>query len=322
MTDDIGVGLIGTGGVARLHARAVQAVPGLRLVGAWSRSSTNVDTFSAEVETRGYGSIEALLDDPAVAVISICTPRQDHVQPAIKALRAGKHVVVEKPIADTLGEIDDLEREAERAGRVCMPCHNYIYAPQIRRAKQLIEAGKLGRIGSFWLVYNQRHDADIGVPGFILRELCVHHAYAVLFLLGRPAQVVAVTGNVHFDDPAADDQVMIVCKMSDGAIANLWGSNATDDRTSDPWTVVYKVLGSDGGFTYTWDDVYFGEAKQPGWDKPAYSDSFVHVYEHLANRVLRQGEPPLSTLRDARDALCLLEAAEKSLSGSAVVDYG
>ncbi len=321
MTESTTVGLIGTGGVARLHARAIEKVPSLRLAGAWSRSPANVDAFSNETNTQAYSSIEALLDDTAVDAVAVCTPPEQHVALSIRALQAGKHVLVEKPVGATVGDIERLERETVKAGRICMPCHNYIYAPQIRRAKELIINGKLGRIGSFWLVYNQRHDADVGAPGLTLRELCVHHAYAVLFLLGRPAQVVAAAGNVHFDDPAADDQVMIVCKMPDGALANLWGSFVSDDLSSDPWTVVYKLLGTAGAFTYSWNDVYFGEATQPGWDKPAYTESFVYVYEYLADRVIRQGEPPLSTLSDARDALCLIEAAEKSLSEQTTIEY-
>ena len=59
--------------------------------------------------------------------------------------------------------------------------------------------------------------------------------------------------------------------MPDGARANLWGSFAADDRGSDPWSVLYNILGTDGGVTYTWDEAYTSEVNKPGWDKPASS---------------------------------------------------
>ena len=80
-----------------------------------------------------------------------------------------------------LDEIELLEREAERAGRLCMPCHNYVYDPALIRGRELAREGKFGRLASFWLIYNQAHDASAMAPGITLRRLCIHHAYAVLF---------------------------------------------------------------------------------------------------------------------------------------------
>lgn len=317
-----GVGILGTGGVAVLHADAIAAVTGLDFVGAFSRDPGRVMRFVGPRGGRAYASREELLGDPAVEVVAVCTPADLHVPLALEALGAGKHVIVEKPVGRTVADIDALQGAAAKAGRICLPCHNYIHAPPLRRARELASQGALGRIASFWLIYNQLHDAEIGFPGLTMRDLCIHHAYAVLFFLGRPARVVAASGNVHFTDRRADDQVMIVCTMPDGAIANLWGSFAADDHTSDPWTVTYKLLGTKGGFTHSWNDAYAGEATQPGWDRPAYRDSFRHVYEHFAHGCLGAGAPPLSTLADARDALCIIEAAEQALAAGPVeVDY-
>ena len=88
-------------------------------------------------------------------------------------------------------------------------------------------------------------------PGQRCATLCIHHAYALLYFLGRPTSVVAAASHMHFSDPDADDQVMLVLKMPDGAIANLWGSLVADDRTSAPWTVFYKLLGTEGAASPT-----------------------------------------------------------------------
>ena len=318
MADTVGIGLIGTGGVAALHANAVNAVAGLEVAGAFSRNPGNVRRFVGVHGGRAFASQEALLRDDAVEVVSVCSPPAEHVPQAVAALRAGKHVLVEKPIAATLDEIELLEREAERAGRLCMPSHNYVYDPALVRGRELAREGKFGRIASFWLIYNQAHDASATAPGITLRRLCIHHAYAVLFFLGRPSTVVALSGNSRFPDSQADDQVAMLFKTDDGAIANLWGSFAVDDRTRDPWTMIYKLLGTEGGFSFSWADVDYRDAPLPGWDRAGYHESFRHVYEHLANRCLAAGEAPLSTLADAHDALAMIDAAEKAIAGAAV----
>ena len=319
MKGTTGIGLIGTGGVATLHANAVAAVDGLHVAGAFSRDPEKLGRFVGRQGGRAFGSRQELLRDDDVDVVSVCVPYDRHVPFALEALRAGKHVVLEKPVAATIDEIDLLQREAERAGRLCMPCHNYVYAPQLVRGRELAREGRFGRLANFWLIYNQKHDADAVLPATVMRELCIHHAYVVLFFLGRPSSVAATVSRIGAAQ--VDDQIMMVFKMPDGVIANVWGSFAADDRTSAPWGVVYKLLGTKGGFTYTWHDADFGDAPQPGWDRAAYHDSFRHVYRHLAARCLAAGEPPLSTLADARDALCLIEAAERAQGSPLPIAY-
>jgi hypothetical protein len=74
-----------------------------------------------------------------------------------------------------------------------------------------------------------------------------------------------------------EDQVMLVCEMPDGALANLWVSFAASDRTSDPWTVLYKVLGTSGGANFTWNDALVDDDGGPAWGFTNYVDSFCGV---------------------------------------------
>lgn len=317
---EIGIALVGTGGVAHMHGRALQTLGSARLVGAFGPTPANVKRFAEAYGIRGYRALDELLADRTVDAVAVLTPPEHHATIAVAALAAGKHVLVEKPIGASVGEIQTMQDAAAKADRVCMPCHNYIYAPAIRRARQHVVDGKLGRLSSLWMVYNQAHDADGGKPGRLLGELMIHHAYVMLFFAGRPQRVTAVAANVHFSDPKADDQAMIVCAYGNGLIANLWGSFAADDPTSDPWSVVYKVLGTDGGVTYSWNEAQFGEAVQPGWDKAAYTDSFAYVHEHFLGQCIGRGEAPLSTLDDAIDAQRIVEAAQAAVADAVTVE--
>ena len=103
---------------------------------------------------RGKSSIDEILDDPKVELVHVLVPMVFHQDVVIKCLEAGKHVLVEKPVAQEVSELKALKAAAEKAGKVCMPAHNYIYTPSIMRAKRLIDEGKLGDICGLWIFFN------------------------------------------------------------------------------------------------------------------------------------------------------------------------
>lgn len=321
MTNDkIGVALIGTGGVAHMHAQGFQKQSNASLIGAYSRSEKNRQAFANTYKISTYDRIETLLEDDAVDAVAILTPTPTHVDYALAAIDAGKQVFLEKPVASSTEELKKLIKASENAGVLCMPNHNYIYAPEIQRGRQYIQAGALGRLSSLWMIYNQKHWPDMGSPAVALWELCIHHAYTLLHLAGRPIRVTATGSNVFFDDPKSNDQISIQAEFESGLIANLWGSFAVDDKTSNPWNVMYKVLGTEGGFTHSWNDLQFGEAEQPGWDLAAYRESFAYSQQRFIECCLDAEVKPLSTLQDALDAYAILDAAAVAIEQRCWVD--
>ena len=112
--------------------------------------------------------------------------------------------------------------------------------------------------------------------------------------------------------------------MPGGALANLWVSFAASDPTSDPWTVLYKILGEKGGVSFSWNDAIFADAGGPAWGIVNYVDSFHDQLTHFLDRVIPGRAEPLSTLQDAADALAIVAAAEVSVRqrGAAIpIDY-
>lgn len=317
----IGIAFIGAGTVAEMHGRGLAATSNARLVGSYDVDRKKAETITARFGGRVFGSLQQLLSDPGVDAVHVLTPVQHHVPHAIESLKAGKHVLIEKPVTNTLDDIAQLKAAAEQANRVCMPAHNYIYVPSIRRAKRLIEAGKLGDIGSLWILYNIFHPEQVAATyGGVLRAVCNHHAYSVLYLLGKPRRVMATTSSMHYKNLTCEDQAMIVCEMENGAVANLWASFATDDRTNNPWSVLYKVLGTNGGVSYSWNEALFEDDGGPAWGMPCYEDGFIGEIDHFINHCILGGEQPLSTLDDAVDALRILMAAERFVSKSEALE--
>jgi predicted dehydrogenase len=314
-TKSIGTAFIGAGLVAHMHARAVHACDGAKLIGAYDNDSTRAKALVRQYGGRAYRHLDELLADPHVEAVHVLMPPAGHVAAGLAALKAGKHVLVEKPVANKVGDVLKLKHAAAKHGRVCMPAHNYIYVPSLRRAKRLIEAGKLGRIASFWMLYNMFHSEElIRKYGGIFRVVMTHHAYSLLYLLGRPIRLTAMAfPGVHYKKLKCEGQASITCEMPGGVIANLWASFSGKDLTNDPWNVVYKVLGTKGGVCYSWNEAQFEDATGPGFGLPGYEDGFHGEVDHFINRCIRRGEPPLSSLDDAVDALRIIEAAERAV---------
>jgi predicted dehydrogenase len=317
----IGVAFVGAGIVAEMHGRGVSANQQAKLIGVYDPNSSKAAAIAKKFGGMAFQNLEELLLNDRVGAVHVITPPEHHVKVALACLKAKKHVLVEKPVALSVSEIKRLEKASQEADRVCMPAHNYIYAPDLKRAKHLIESGKLGKISSLWIIYNVLTPEHIAEKyGGVLRAICTHHAYSLLYLLGKPRRIMATVSSVHYEKLTCEDQAMVVCEMPDGAIANLWCSFAAKDVTSDPWTVMYKVLGTLGGSTYSWNEAQFEDNGGPAWGLPCYEEGFANEIDHFINRCILAGEPPLSTLADAADALRIIQAAEESVKFGKVVE--
>jgi predicted dehydrogenase len=312
------VAFIGAGTVAALHAAAVDATSGAHLAGLYDPQE---DAARRLVQIHGghlYPSLDDLLSDPTVQAVAVLSPLESHHTHAAAVLHAGKHVLIEKPVAATRAELEDLQSVAAATNLVCMPAHNYIYLPAMRQIRRCIDSGAFGTITSAWIVYNLHHPTDVArkYPG-VLRQIITHHFYSLLYLLGRPSALTALAAEIRPAGQRLDreDQVAILLQMESGALVNLFASFAADDQTSDPWTVLFKILGTHGGGVYNWrDSVILNGGAGLAWRYPAYEESFVHEWHYFVHEAINQGQLPLSTLDDAIVAQSLIEAAEQSIA--------
>ena len=317
----IGIAFAGAGIVAEMHGRGVAANASATLIGTYDPDTAKAEAITDKFGGRVYSSLQDLLADPLVDAVHVLTPTEHHVATALASLSAGKHVLIEKPVAESKEGITLLREAAERAGRVCMPGHNYIYVPSLQRAKRLVLNGKLGKIASLWILYNIFHSEEVAaIYGGVLRAVCMHHAYSLLYLLGRPRRLSSMTSRVHYEHLQCEDQAMITCEMPDGALANLWCSFAANDPTNDPWTVIYKILGTTGAVSYSWNEAQFEDHGGPAWGMPCYEEGFIEEIEYFITHCILEGKPPLSSLDDAANALSILEAAERSARGASIFE--
>ena len=113
-----GFGIIGCGMIANFHAKAIASLRNAKLVACYDTIPAAADRLAAQTGCKAYYNLDEMLKDPGVEVVTIGTPSGAHRDPAVKAARAGKHVIVEKPLEITLKKCDEIIAECEKAGVV------------------------------------------------------------------------------------------------------------------------------------------------------------------------------------------------------------
>jgi predicted dehydrogenase len=319
--DTIGVGFIGAGDISILHAAAVNKVPGAKLIGLWNRSQDRAKQRAAEFGCKNFATPEELVKDPAVDAVFVLTNLESHLEYTQLALNAGKHVLVEKPVGATTGEIEQMRDMAKAKNLVCMPGHNYIYEGSMMRTRELVENGDLGKITSAYVMYNIHHPEEVAkrYPG-VVRQILTHHSYILLYLVGAPAEVFAMKATLHYQEYPEEDIAMVQMRLANGALAHFCASFAADDHAADPWTVMVKVIGTAGSTRYSYrDHVEIKPGLVHSQTYTAYQGSITNEVRHFLIDCLRMGQKPLSTLEDAITAQKMIEAAEKSIAEKSVV---
>ena len=205
-----GFGLIGTGFMGRAHAIALGSVArvfdGVAAPRCVALADNDVTTAQRAARDLGFerstDDWRELLADPAIDVIDICTPNYLHAEMALAAIRAGKHVYCEKPLALDVDEAAQLARAAAQAGVVHAVGLNYTTNPMIGIARDMIAAGELGDLTAFSGRYFEDYMASAEVPfswrcerrlagSGALADLGSHLINLLHFLLGRPRELVA-----------------------------------------------------------------------------------------------------------------------------------
>jgi predicted dehydrogenase len=243
----LGVAIVGGGFMARVHSRAARAA-GANLVGVVSSSAEHSVQAAAELgAARAYASLDELLADAAVQVVHVCTPNVLHVPQALAAIRAGKHVVCEKPLATGVTGAETLVAEAARAQVSGTVPFVYRFHPMVREARARVLAGEAGRIlsvqGSYlqdWLQSagddNWRVNPDQVGRSRAFADIGSHLVDLIEFIMGERVTRVAATWRTFFEDRAVhrqiqtEDAVAVVLETSGGAIGTLLVSQAAPGR--------------------------------------------------------------------------------------------
>ncbi|WP_197377102.1 Gfo/Idh/MocA family protein [Mycolicibacterium baixiangningiae] len=321
MPDALGVGVIGLGEIGQFHLRGYARSRGARPVAVADMNATLVASSSAEYDTLGFHDYHELIADPGVQVISICLPHSLHTPVTIEAVRAGKHVLVEKPLAISVAECDQILAAAQSAKVIVGLQHNQIFYPAHVRAKELIDSGAIGRplqlrlrlaIGGKYQGW--RTDPAVAGGG-ILFDAGVHRFYLARYLFGEIVEVSAVTDKPRTD---GEDQAVVSLRFGNGALGVIDASYHGPAKMFDD---AVEIVGTEGALYLSGVEAEFEgfrtgpalrlydgawhDLRVPGGD---WADSVAASIQAFVDAVRTDAEPPVP-LREGRRVVELIEMA-------------
>ncbi|WP_436664314.1 Gfo/Idh/MocA family protein [Alicyclobacillus acidoterrestris] len=331
------VAVIGAGAISTRHIEGYLAFPEACKIAA----IVDIYLDKAEERVRAYqldavasNDYKSILADPSIDVVSICTPPSTHAQLAIDCLMAGKHVLVEKPMAASLEECDAMILAAEKSGKVLSVVAQNRFQTSWMRLKELLQkkvAGEVlhAQVDSFWWRGHSYYDLwwrgtwEKEGGGCTLNH-AVHHIDALQWMMGLPTEVSAVMSNVAHDNAEVEDISMALLRFESGAIGQITSSvvhhgqqqqlafQCEKAKLATPWDV-YASVSKENGFPE--------RDKQTEAEIQSYYDSLPEtVHEGHAGQIenvlsaIEGNETLLVDGEEGRKTLELIVAIYKSAS--------
>jgi predicted dehydrogenase len=328
------IGLLGCGDVAVENAAAIGVAPNVELIACYDPLLELADDLARANGCEVAPTSDALLERGDIDAVLLAVPHHLHVPLGVAAAAAGKHVIVEKPMANDLAGARELAHAADGGGVVLSVCFPQRFQPDVVIARKLIADGALGEPAgvllnfcmdkppSYWVGgfsgrahSSWRSSRELAGGGVLIMNLC-HYVELVRHLTGAEAELV--TARVHAMEHTAEveDAVSVSVRYADGALGSFFGTAAlrgSDPRTElrlwghdgqitvEPESRVYTLRAVDGLLTGRWQS--FGAL-------PVVNGRAVY-FSRLAT-ALDRGEAPDVTAEDGLAVQAFIEAAYRS----------
>jgi UDP-N-acetyl-2-amino-2-deoxyglucuronate dehydrogenase len=346
-TRDIGFGIVGIGMIAEFHAQAIAQTNGGRVVAVASRDAAKAGAFAGKHGVAAaMTDVAELVARPDVNVVCVTTPSGAHLEPALAAICAGKHVVIEKPLEITLDRVDRILRAADAAHVIVAPIFQARFGEGARMLKAALEAGRFGRLvlasayvkwhrpASYYTGWKGTLSLDGG--GAVINQ-AIHAVDQLQWLAGMPAQVFAFkTRRVH-TGIEAEDTAVAALRFHDGALGTIEASTALWPG----WSRRIEIGGELGSAVLEDDRVVkwdFREARPAddairasglanvlgsGASNPAAISTEGHrrQFQDLIEAI-RSGRAPALDGREGRKAVALVRALYESAERGTAINLG
>lgn len=332
----IHVAIIGTGNISPAHIKAYLAFPEQCKIVALC----DIFPEKAEEKKKEYGLSEAkvydshlkMLEIETIDLVSICTPPYVHAQIAIDFMKSGKNVLVEKPMAASLEECDEMLKVEKETGKLLGVVAQNRFTNDYWKLKQVLDTGKIGhvlhtQVDSFWWRGHSYYDlwwrgSWSKEGGGCTLNHAVHHIDMLGWMLGKPKFVTAVLSNAAHDNAEVEDISIAVMQYEKGSVAQVTSSvihhgeeqqvifQGEKARISAPWKT-YASISKSNGFPNRNEELekdlnnYYSTL--PDIQNTGHTGLISNVLE-----ALEQGTKPLITGEDGRLTLELITAIYKA----------
>ena len=335
MNKKVGVGLVGSQFISSIHAEALKTVTDAEIIAVISPTKGNAKGFAAKHGIpHHFTKIEEMLAMDEIDMIAIGAPNYLHCEITLKAAKAGKHIVVEKPLCMNLAEADQMIDACKKANVKLMYAEELCFTPKYVRLKGLLDEGALGK--PIILKQSEKHDGphadhfwDVERSGGgVTMDMGCHAIEFFRWINGRkPIKSVyaQMTTSVHTDKTIGDDNAIIILEFENGVIAiaeESWTKlGGMDDRAEIHGSegVAYAdVLQGNSIQTYSKKGVGYAVEKAGntvGWSFTMYEEiwnyGFPQEFAHFVDCV-KNDKKPLVTGEDGRAVLEVIFAAYES----------
>lgn len=228
--------IYGCGVIAATHVKAIAEVPGAELYACADISQPLADSFAGKHGIKSYADFDALISENDIDVVCICTPNGTHSQLAVKAISAGKHVVLEKPMAISSDECEEIIRAVKKYQAKITVISQMRTSPDIIKAKKMIESGVIGRVilAELNMCYYRSGDYYRGSwrgtksmdGGGALMNQGIHGVDLILHLMGDVKNVQSIVRTL-FHDIEVEDSAVAALEFENGALGVITASTAT-----------------------------------------------------------------------------------------------
>jgi predicted dehydrogenase len=326
-TSPLRIAVVGYGYWGPNLVRNVIERPDTSLASLCELDPARAAAFSARVpDVPVTADLDAVLADPSIDAVIVATPPRTHHRIAADALSAGKHVLIEKPMARTSAEAHDLIRLANERDLILMPGHTFIYSPPVNKVRQLIRDGALGDV---YFVTSSRLNLGKYQADGVVCDLAPHDLSILLYWLDQPVVSVSASARSVFKD-GVPEVAFITFTFAGGATANIQVSWLAPRKVREMVVVgsrqmvQYDDTGADEAVRIYDRGLDFVTPENFGEHQLAYRSGDIVIprvdaaeplsleLEDFA-RSVRTGEPPRSNAVLGLQVVAAVEAAEESL---------
>jgi UDP-N-acetyl-2-amino-2-deoxyglucuronate dehydrogenase len=225
----IGFGIIGCGMISRFHAKAISEIRGAELIGCFDNAKGAAEKYAAEFNCKPYTDINEMLKNPEIKIVTICTPSGAHMDPALLAAKAGKHVVVEKPLEVTLKRCDAIIKACKAANVKLCTIFPSRFSPANIALKEAIQEKRFGRLtlGDTYVKWyrDQKYYDQGGWRGTFAMDgggsymnQGIHNVDLLYWLMGEVDEVTAFTATLGHERIEVEDVGVAAVKFKNGAL--------------------------------------------------------------------------------------------------------
>jgi predicted dehydrogenase len=328
--------IIGAGRMGQIRARVMEETQSAVLVAVADPQIDLADKLAAQCGARSFTDWREAIELPEVDAVVVATPTMFHASIASAALAAGKHVLCEKPLARNVEEAAQIVAAAEVSGKLLKTGFNYRHLPHIRKAKELIDGGELGKLS-----FMRCHFGHGGRPGFekewhadvrlsgggVLQEQGIHLMDLTRYLLGEPVRAFSTRKTLYWPLTEAEDNCFCLFETEGGQIAQIHVS-----WTQWINTFSMEIFGQDGYLRMHGRDGHYGPPRitwakrnadhsRPSEQNIQYEpgEDWKHEWmEFLA--AIDEKREPLGSGVDGLRAQRLIEAAYQSAATGQWID--